>query len=372
MSDVAELEEAVLKQIEIEEDYTEILKKGVYKLKQTKLLMLVPLFLFVLVSVHAAVANYNPGAIIMMWIVASFLLYMIYFFFMMIPSLGTDTKQNIFNADFRENIKQFLKIADHARTFHKNKVTFLEFFWNAYLVNTKPIVRGFAMLYITDLTCALILWASRIINFTTFLILTAQIVVILILYWRITKAVPGTPGFFTSIPLAETEDKKFSFKKLKVLGIIAFSMMFTALIMIGAMLIPGMTLSEYIGELPLVPSSYPVLVAATIILQFAVIRYLQGVDSRNLMTELNKTHLSVLKDDLLPRVKSATAENISDLKREFIVFTMNKLMVQEFFGRFPAYSLMPNFFIVLSPVVREILDEKGDEKSIKEGLRDIL
>lgn len=372
MFDKEEFAKKIEEQIKIEEDYSKVLKDGKRTLNRSRNLIAIPLILLMVYIIIINAYNYHPSVILMMWIVASFIIYMVFFFLMMVPSLGTDYKQNFLHAGFRESVFEFLRLANLIKTFHKNRFTFIEFFWNAYLVNTKPVIKGFVIIFALDIFFATIIVIAGIISPVTYAILMAQIVVILILYHRVAKAVPGTPGFFTGISLAENTEQRFSLKKLKVMGAVAFSMTFTALIMVGAMVIPGMTLSKYIGSLPVLPSSYPLLIVLILVFQLSVIRYLLGVESRKLMTKLNKNHLSVLRNNLMPRVRRAKPNELSDLKREFIIFSMNKLIVQEFFHRFPAYVLMPNFFIILDPVAREILDEKGEDKSFKEGLSQIL
>lgn len=372
MFDKEEFAKKIEEQIKIEEDYSKVLEDGKRTLSRSRNLIAIPLVLLIIHIIIINVFNYHPGVILMMWIVCSFIIYMVFFFLMMIPSLGSNYKQNFLHAGFRESVLEFLRLANLIKTFHKNRFTFIEFFWNAYLVNTKPVIKGFVIVFGLDVLFATIILLAGIISPVTYAILMAQIVVILILYHRVSKAVPGTPGFFAGVSLSETSEQKFSLKKLKVMGVVAFSMTFTALIMFGAMVVPGMTLSKYIGSLPIIPSSYPLLIVLILLLQLSVIRYLLGVESRKLMTKLNKNHLFVLRYDLMPRVRRAKPSELSDLKREFIIFSMNKLIVQEFFHRFPVYALMPNFFIILDPVAREILDEKGEDKSFKEGLSQIL
>ncbi|HJK61870.1 MAG TPA: hypothetical protein O0X37_02705, partial [Methanocorpusculum sp.] len=92
------------------------------------------------------------------------------------------------------------------------------------------------------------------------------------------------------------------------------------------------------------------------------------IESRTLMETLNASHIAALKDDLLPRVKAAGPEQLIGLQREFLILRMNKLMVQEFFHRFPVYAIVPNFLLIADPEAQEVLDSTGDEKSIKDLL----
>ena len=139
----------------------------------------------------------NPGQILMIWIEGSFSLYMFYFFLMMIPSVGSDAKMNIIDKKFQVYVREFLRLANILRTVRKNRLTLVEFFWNAFLINTKPLVKGFTILYLIDLLCAIVMKVFGIIDWMMFLLLVAQIGVILIFYSRITAAKPGTPGFFS-------------------------------------------------------------------------------------------------------------------------------------------------------------------------------
>ncbi|HJJ97214.1 MAG TPA: hypothetical protein O0X38_06230 [Methanocorpusculum sp.] len=77
----------------------------------------------------------------MLWIVASFFIYMFYFFLMMIPSLGSGTSTHITDAATHIQIREFLRLANLLKTFRKNKVTFIEIFWNAFLINAKPLAK---------------------------------------------------------------------------------------------------------------------------------------------------------------------------------------------------------------------------------------
>ncbi len=113
---------------------------------------------------------------------------------------------------------------------------------------------------------------------------------------------------------------------------------FTCLIIVWSMFFPGMTLGQFLGDISVVPGEYPLLLALTLITQGLILRYFQGVESRKLMNSLNEYHLSVLKDDLLPKVSRVGPGDLPELKREFLLFIMNKLLVQEFFYRFYAQS----------------------------------
>ncbi len=308
----------------------------------------------------------NPGQILMIWIEGSFSLYMFYFFLMMIPSVGSDAKMNIIDKKFQVYVREFLRLANILRTVRKNRLTLVEFFWNAFLINTKPLVKGFTILYLIDLLCAIVMKVFGIIDWMMFLLLVAQIGVILIFYSRITAAKPGTPGFFFGKPLSEKENTGVA--GVKAWLYVGIFCLFTCLIIVGAMFFPGMTLGQFLSDISLAPGEYPFLLVLILITQVLILRYFQGVESRKLMNSLNEHHLSVLKDDLLPRVIRASPDDLSDLKREFLLFIMNKLMVQEFFYRFPVYTLMPNLLLALDPVAQEILVETGEDKHLKDML----
>lgn len=141
----------------------------------------------------------------------------------------------------------------------------------------------------------------------------------------------------------------------------------TVIILIGAMMLPGMTLGDYLADVTMMPIEYPIMLAATLILLGLWMRYMNGVDSVKVMRKMNTTHLTVLKTDLLPAAEKASGEELSAVKRRFILLSMNKLIVQEFFLRFPIYMLMPNIVIVADKGAQEILN-KGEDKKLTELL----
>ena len=100
----------------------------------------------------------------MLWIVGSFFIYMFYFFLMMIPSLGSDSSSHLTSTHTQIQIREFLRLANLLKTVRKNKVTFIEIFWNAFLINAKPLAKGFAIIYLIDMVCAVILYAEEMID----------------------------------------------------------------------------------------------------------------------------------------------------------------------------------------------------------------
>ncbi len=366
MYDKDEFVERIENQIRVEEEYTKMLEDGRNRLARSKYLILIPLAMFLIAAAAFGLSSNNPGQILILWIEGSFYLYMFYFFLMMIPSIGSDAKINIFDKKFRVYVMEFLRLANILRTVRRNPLTLVEFFWNAFLINTKPLVKGFTILYLIDLVCAVVMKLFDIIDWMMFFLLVVQIGVILLFYSRVTAAKPGTPGFFVGKPLPDADI--FDVRNLKTWLYVGIFCIFTCLIIVGAMFFPGMTLGQFLRDISLVPGQYPLLLALILITQGLILRYFQGVESRKLMNTLNEHHLSVLKEDLLPRVSRSEPEDLPGLKREFLLFIMNKLMVQEFFYRFPAYTLMPNLLLALDPVAQEILTETGEEKSLKDML----
>ena len=358
----------ISKQIQQEQEYGNVLDEGKRRLAVSKYLVPLPAVVLVIWAAVSTLRGISPVTVLLLWIVGSFFIYMFYFFLMMIPSLGSDSSLHLTDGSSQIHIREFLRLANLLRTVRKNTVTFLEIFWNAFLINAKPLAKGFALIYMSVLVCAVLLFIQEVISAQTLILITAQVVVILAFYTKISLAEPDTPGFFAGRALAEEKTGESEASKLKLWLYISFFMMFTGLLIIGAMLFPGLTLTRYVSQLSFLPSEFPILLVLVLITQGFVLRYFQGVESRELMQTLNARHLSVLKDDLLPRVQAADPADLDELRREFLLLSMNKLMVQEFFKRFPAYTLVPNLLLIADPAAREILDRTGDEKSI----RDIL
>lgn len=355
-------------QIMVEEEYGRALEEGKRRLNRTKYWVPLPVILLLGWAAICWGNNISPLNVLMMWVIGSFFIYMFYFFLMMIPSLGSDSTHHLLDANAQIHIREFLRLANLLGTVRKNKVTLLETFWNAFLINAKPLAKGFALMYAVDIICAAVLYREGVINLSVFLIIGAQVLVILAFYAKIVLAKPDTPGFFVGKPLTSPKAEESEVAKVKIWLYISLFAMFTGLLIVGAMLVPGLTLSGYLTTLSLLPREYPVILTLVLITQAVFIRYFQGVESRKLMCELNSRHLAVLKEELLPNVRSAEPKHLDDLRREFLLLRMNKLMVQEFFQRFPAYTLVPNFLLIADPTAQEVLDTTGDTKSIRELL----
>ncbi|HJK66266.1 MAG TPA: hypothetical protein O0X03_00540 [Methanocorpusculum sp.] len=354
-------------QIREEQDYTKILEKGGLRLARTKYWVPVPVLLFLIWAVVCITNGISALTILMLWIVGSFFIYMFYFFLMMIPSLGSDSSSHLTSTHTQIQIREFLRLANLLKTVRKNKVTFIEIFWNAFLINAKPLAKGFAIIYLIDMVCAVILYAEEMIDLHLLIIVCFQILLIFVFYAKIVRSKPDTPGFF--VPRnQETVSPETETAKIKIWLYISLFAMITGLLVVGAMLFPGITLNNYLSVISILPSEYPMILILVLLVQAVIIRYFQGIESRTLMETLNASHIAALKDDLLPRVKTAGPEQLNDLQREFLILRMNKLMVQEFFHRFPVYAIVPNFLLIADPEAQEVLDSTGDEKSIKDLL----
>lgn len=356
----------IREQIASEEKYSAILDEAPKKLARSRKFLLIPLFFYLLAVFLSVIRDHTLENVLILWIYSVFLLYMVNFFLMMIPSFGSDADIKIIDKPIPDLIRDFLRLANLLKTVNKNKVTIIEFFWNAFIINTKALARVFSTLFITNVFCAAVLLLMGTMHWVTFLILTGQTILIILMYWKIVKAKPGAPGFFTKYGIPE--ERMGIAKGVHVWLSIGIFSVLTVAILLGGMMLPGMTLGDYLADVTTMPIEYPFMLAATLVLMGLWMRYLHGVDSAKVMRKLNNTHLSVLRDDLLPAAEKADGESLSRLKRRFVLLSMNKLLVQEFFLRFPVYSLMPNIVIVADKGAQEILNESGEDKKITDLL----
>jgi len=209
------------------------------------------------------------------------------------------------------------------------------------------------------------------IDLITTLLILVQVALIYFYYIRILTSKPGTPGFFIGTHTQVKEDTlrtRYILRKVHAGIYIIIFMLFTALALLGGLLLPGMTFGRFVDDLVQSPVFLPIFMVLVILFLLLFIRYLQGKKSAELMGEINRNHLRILKDDFLVRVENASAEELPDLKREFLLLCMNKLMVQEFANRFPVYSIMPNILIIFEPEAREILSGKKEETKLTDLL----
>ena len=370
MSEKEALIEKINAQITEEEKYSGYLGEAGQKFRKSKPFVWIALCLLIaVVLLQILVFDISIDVFLITWIGLSFIFYMFYFFLLMLPSLGTTADIKLFSSDFITMIKQFTKLASMLKTLTKNPLTFAGFFWSAFLINTKALAPCFMVIFGIDAICAAILAVRGSINTITLLLILAQVVLIFIYYGKILHSKPGSPGFFLAKNIPGKEKTHFYLlKKINIAGYVILFLVITCLVLAGGLLLPGMTFGRFVDTLTTSPMHYPVLIVITGLFMLLYIRYVQGKASKRLMEKLNQTHLQVLKSDLLVRVKKAEPEQISNLKREFLLLSMNKLMVQEFLNLFPVYSLMPNILIVFEPEAREILTEKREDTK----LRDLL
>lgn len=350
----------IREQIAAEEKYSAILDGAPEKLAQSRKFLFIPLLVYLLGIFFSVMRDHTLENVLVLWICSVFMLYMVNFLLMLIPSFGSDSDIKIIDKPIKDLIRDFLRLANLIKTVNKNKITIVEFFWNAFIINSKAVARGFSILFLSNIFCAAILLLVGRMHWTTFLLLVGQTVVIILMYWKIGKAVPGTPGFFTKYGLPE--ERMGIAKGVHVWLSIGIFSVLTVGILIGGMVLPGMTLGDYLADMTILPVHYPIMLAASLIFLGIWMRYMNGIDSVKVMRKMNTTHLSVLKNDLLPAAEKAEGEELAELKRRFILLSMNKLIVQEFFLRFPVYSLMPNIVIVADKGAQEILNEGQDRK----------
>lgn len=244
-------------QIRVEEKYGRALEEGKRRLSRTKYWMPLPMILLFGWVAICWMNNISPMNFLVMWVVGSYFIYMFYFFLMMIPSLGSDSTHHLLDGDAHIHIREFLRLANLLRRVRRNKVTLLETFWNAFLINTKPLAKGFALMHAVDIICAGVLYLEGVIDLSVFLIIGAQVLVILAFYAKIVLAKPDTPGFFVGKPLTSPKAGESEAAKLKIWLYISLFAMLTGLLIVGATLVPGLTLGGYLATPSILPSEYP-------------------------------------------------------------------------------------------------------------------
>ena len=267
----------IREQIASEEKYSAILDEAPKKLARSRKFLLIPLFFYLLAVFLSVIRDHTLENVLILWIYSVFLLYMVNFFLMMIPSFGSDADIKIIDKPIPDLIRDFLRLANLLKTVNKNKVTIIEFFWNAFIINTKALARVFSTLFITNVFCAAVLLLMGTMHWVTFLILTGQTILIILMYWKIVKAKPGAPGFFTKYGIPE--ERMGIAKGVHVWLSIGIFSVLTVAILLGGMMLPGMTLGDYLADVTTMPIEYPFMLAATLVLMGLWMRYLHGVDS---------------------------------------------------------------------------------------------
>jgi len=332
--------------IQEEEESVQKIKETVGPLRITAIVMVIGLI------INIAFFTYSENYL-MFWIVSSFLLLMFNPFILMIPkdpkSLFVRNKKS--ESDLSD---QFTHIRTDVRTVYGQKKFFGETLWNIFFINCQPLAPGFGLLFGMDIIFAIYGASTGTIETITATIITFQSVAIILFYAGTSYVQPYSEGFFDSM-LGIHKDIKAELQAgwrpaLKFILLIALIAAASGILLIAALMLPGMTLNKVISIENIHHVGWRFIpLVVVFIFQVMLVRYLQGASSRTLVLRMSRHKTSVLRETVLSGLNALpeteneeTREELEELGRLSHRVNACKPDYHELFGFFPVFLLAPD------------------------------
>ncbi len=289
------------------------------------------------------------------WITASFFLYVVNPFLLLIPSSGVpadgDTSSSLSRLTERFGGSD---LAAHWSTI-------ATIFWNAFFINNQPLAPAFVAIYSLNILFALL----RVPGLTGWLIIF-QSAAILVFYLAIAVFKPYRGDFLDSvIGIQDTVTSKIHHHVeplWKVVLPIGLAAGVVAIVLIVAMLLPGFTLGVIWNSEQTVSGAGFIPVLFVLASQLVLARYTQGAASRRLVRQLRVRKIQLLNTDVLaplvayrsrvartqPGVLEQFAQNFAEIRATFISLKMYRMLPQDLAGLLPIHVVVPDLNLVLN------------------------
>lgn len=296
------------------------------------------------------------------WITASFFLYVVNPFLLLIPSSGAPAEEGAASPPAR--LMERFGGSDLA----KHRWTIAKIFWNAFFINSQPLAPAFVAIYSLNILFALL----RAQGLTGWLIIF-QSAAILVFYLAIAVFKPYTGDFLDSVMgIQDTVTKKIHrhveplWKVVLPIGLAAGVV---AIVLIAAMLLPGFTLGVIWNSEQTVSGAGFILVLFILASQLVLARYAQGAASRRLVRQLRVRKIQILKTDVLapletyrsrvaraqPGVLEQFAQDFTEIRATFISLKIYRMQPQDLAGLLPIHVVVPDLNLVLNLETIQIL-----------------
>lgn len=300
------------------------------------------------------------------WIAASFFLYILSPLIMLIP---TERKEVIFPA--KKDLERYLRMIEEYGI-SQNTKTLGHILWNIFFINSQSLAIAFCLVFLVDVIFAVTS------GFFTFLLpsgtaiqVILQSIALIIFYAAIWEYKPYSLHFVDTVYHLHQRIQirmKEAWKVILVLGGISAAL---ALLVVTAMLLPGFLLGEVVAAPNVVNAVSAIPIFLIFLSQVVMVRYLQGVYSRDMVMGVLETKIGILRDGILPSLTgrcpastdgspSPTPEECltssEDLKKLYIQSHMYTQKFHHLFGYLPVYLVVPDFTLILDKETLKILE----------------
>jgi hypothetical protein len=298
------------------------------------------------------------------WIAASFFLYVLAPLIMLIP---TERKEVIFPA--KKDLEEYLHIVQEYGM-SRNTRTLGHILWNVFFINSQALAIAYVMIFGIDALFAVM--SGFFINTlppATGIQVILQSIAIILFFGGIWMYKPYSHHFMDSVFSLHSRIKsrlKSAWKVILVVGAISAAL---AVLVVTAMLLPGFILGEVIGAPDVVNagSAFPILFI--FLSQLAMVRYLQGVYSKDMVLGFSEKRVAIL-NEILPRLTGCPPreesdhvqtpeeciQSYEDLKKLYIRSKMYTHSFHHLFGYLPVYLVVPDFKLILDKETLQLLE----------------
>jgi hypothetical protein len=297
------------------------------------------------------------------WIAASFFLYVLLPVVMLIP---TQRKEVIFPA--KKDLEKYLRIIEQYGL-SRNTKTLGQIIWNIFFINSQALAIAYVMIFAIDLLfAALSGFLIHSLPPATAIQVMLQSVAIIIFFGGIWVYKPYSHHFMYSVYSLHSRIKIRFKKAWKVLVIVGAISAALAVLVVTAMLLPGFILGEVVAAPDVVNAGSAFPLFLIFLSQLAMVRYLQGVYSKDMVLGLSEKRVAVLKE-ILPRLpgcppgesdRTLTPEeclqSYQDLKKLYIQSKMYTYTFHHLFGFLPVYLAVPDFKLILDQDTLQLLE----------------
>ena len=305
------------------------------------------------------------------WITASFFLYVINPFLLLIPPTGAGGSEASPGVGMRitERLGE-IGLADH-------RWLIARIFWNSFFINSQPLVPAFLAVYGLNIIFGLMGDFGLLGWLVVF-----QSAAIMLFYLAIAVFRPYTGGFLESLIGIQNNVYRKIHRHVeplwKVMLPIGIAAGFVALVLIAAMLLPGFTLGVIWNSRATVTGLGFIPVFFILVFQVILVRYTQGESSRRLARQLRERKAATLRKYVLgpllecrqaidpgsPSSLDRYACAYTDIRATFFSSRVYRVQAQDLAGSLPIWVVVPDLDMLLNPETIRILDERPDSRQI--------
>ncbi|MDD1770991.1 MAG: hypothetical protein LUO79_07895 [Methanomassiliicoccales archaeon] len=307
----------------------------------------------ILVLAFACYLIYLLPAMIFVWLIAGILLYSYNFVILLIPTTTQERVKMREYIDFGSSFKDFKELVKHLIL--KRRKLAIEIGLTVFLSGMVPLALSFYIIFGIGLGFAIYLgFVTGAIGFNAAVTIVVQLVLIIGFLTMMVLLEPQAQGITTiarsireRLRHARYQGRRaLTMFSMAVVGIVAVS----AILIIGAVLVPGGTLFELLSDLDLPSQLVILLIIAVLAAQVFVMRHFQVWSSRRMAANLLRERADRIESEVIKPIDVAMAQDtgeedhcllLENIKSTYYSWVIYDVVEQNLFGRSPIYLVAP-------------------------------